>query len=71
MLPLQLIFYIFGGAEINLMDKNHDTITFAVSLIFRAAIVAAKYSGRVRKRSLKRFAAIDINEKDNDGYLED
>ena len=54
------------------MDKNHDTITFAVSLIFRAAIVAAKYSGRVRKRSLKRLAAMDINEKDKENlFLKD
>ena len=51
------------------MDKNHDTITFAVSLIFRAAIVAAKYSGRVRKRSLKRLAAMDINEKDKENLF--
>jgi len=48
------------------MDKNRDTITFAVSLILRAAIVAAKYSGRVRKRSLKRLAAMDIDEKDKE-----
>ena len=48
------------------MCKNHDSITFAVSLIFKAAIVAAKYSGRVRKRSLKRLAAMDIDEKDKE-----
>ena len=67
MLPLQLVFTCFGGAEIILMDnKNHDTITFAVSLIFKAAIVAAKYSGRVRKRSLKRLTAMDINERDKE-----
>ena len=37
MLPLQLVFTCFGGAEIILMDnKNHDAITFAVSLIFKA-----------------------------------
>jgi len=53
-------------------NKNHDTITFAVSLIFKAAIVAAKYSGRVRKRSLKRLAAMDINEKDKENlFLKD
>ena len=40
MLPLQLFFTCFGGAEVILMDnKNHDTITFAVSLIFKVAIV--------------------------------
>ncbi|MCP4167191.1 MAG: helix-turn-helix domain-containing protein, partial [Chloroflexi bacterium] len=47
-------------------NKNRDTIIFAVSLILKAAIVAAKYSGRVRKRSLKRLAAMDIDEKDKE-----
>ena len=36
------------------MDKNLDIITYAVSLIIKAAIIAARFSGRVRKRSLKR-----------------
>ena len=48
------------------MCKNHDSITFAVSLILKATVVAAKYSGRVRKRSLKRLAAMDIDEKDKE-----
>ena len=65
-MPLQLIFTCFGGARISLMDKSHDTITFAVSLIIKAAVIAAKYSGRVRKRSLKRLAAMDIDEKDKE-----
>jgi len=43
-----------------------DTITFAVSLIIKAVIIAARFSGRVRKRSLKRLAAMDINEKDKE-----
>lgn len=51
------------------MDKNRDTIACAVSLIFRAAIVAAKYSGRVRKRGFKRLAAMDINEKDKENLF--
>jgi len=66
MLPLQLVFTRFGGAKISLMDKKHDTITFAVSLIIKAAVVAAKYSGRVRKRSLKRLGAMDIDDKDKE-----
>lgn len=48
------------------MNQNTETITYAVSLIIKAAIVAAKYSGRVRKRSLKRLAAMDIDEKDKE-----
>ena len=47
-------------------NNNRDTIIFAVSLILKAAVVAAKYSGTVRKRSLKRLAAMDIDEKDKE-----
>jgi hypothetical protein len=32
------------------MDKNLDIITQAVTLIIEAAIMAARFSGRVRKR---------------------
>jgi len=48
------------------MDKNHDTIAFAVSLIFKAVVIAAQFSGRVRKRSLKRLAAMDVDTKDKE-----
>jgi len=47
-------------------NNNRDTIIFAASLILKAAVVAAKYSGRVRKRSLKRLAAMDIDQKDKE-----
>jgi len=54
------------------MDKNLDTATFAVSLIFKAVIIAAQYSGRIRKQSLKRLAAMDIDEKDKENlFLKD
>ena len=52
------------------MDKNLDTATFAVSLIFKAVIITTRYSGRIRKRSLKRLAAMDINQKDNNEKIE-
>ena len=48
------------------MKHNIEAITYAVSMIFKAAIVAARYSGRVRKRSLKRLAAMGIDEKDKE-----
>jgi len=48
------------------MDKNLDIATIAVSLIIKAAIIVAQFSGRVRKRSLKRLAAMDIGEKDKE-----
>jgi hypothetical protein len=48
------------------MDKNLDIITYAVSLIIKAVIIAARFSGRVRKRSLKRLAAMDAETKDKE-----
>jgi transposase-like protein len=51
------------------MDKNLGIITFAVSLIFKAVIIAAQYSGRVRKRSLRRLADMDADTKDKENLL--
>jgi transposase len=48
------------------MKPNIDIIAYAVSLIIKAAIIAAWFSGRVRKRSLKRLAAMEADEKDKE-----
>jgi hypothetical protein len=48
------------------MDKNLDIISYAVTLIIKAAIVAARYSGIIRKRSLKRLSAMDADTKDKE-----
>jgi len=48
------------------MNKNLDIINFAVSLIIKAALIAARFSGRVRKRSLKRLAAMEVDAKDKE-----
>jgi len=48
------------------MNKNLDVITHAVTLIIKSAIMAARFSGRVRKRSLKRLAAMDADTKDKE-----
>jgi len=48
------------------MGKNLDVITHAVTLITKAAIMAARFSARVRKRSLKRLAAMDADTKDKE-----
>ena len=45
---------------------NLDIITHAVTLIIKAAIIAAQFSGSVRKRSLKRLAAMDADSKDRE-----
>ena len=38
----------------------------AITLIIKAAIMAARFSGRVRKRSLKRLATMDADTKDKE-----
>jgi len=48
------------------MTKNLDIINAAVSLIIKAALLAARFSGRVRKRSLKRLASMDADTKDKE-----
>ena len=48
------------------MYKNLDIISYAVTLIIKAAIMAARFSGRVRKRSLKRLADMAANAKDKE-----
>ena len=51
------------------MTKNIDIINTAVELIIKAAILAARFSGKVRKRSLKRLAAMDVNEEDKEIFF--
>jgi transposase-like protein len=45
------------------MAENFDILNTAVSLLIRAALLAARFSGGVRKRSLKRLAAKDADAK--------
>ena len=45
------------------MTENLGTINAAVSLLIKAALLAARFSGRVRKRSLNRLAAMDTDAK--------
>ena len=48
------------------MDKNLDVITYAVSLIAKAVIMASGFSGRARQRSLKRLARMDVDTKEKE-----
>ena len=48
------------------MTKNIDIINAAVELIIKAAILAARFSGRIRKRSLKRLAEMAVDSKDKE-----
>ena len=45
------------------MAENLDILNAAVSLLIRAALLAARFSGRVRRRSLERLAATDTDAK--------
>ena len=51
--------------------KDHDEepryiITTAVSLIVKAALLAARWSGKARRRSLERLVAMDADAKDKE-----
>lgn len=48
------------------MTNNIDIINAAVELIIKAAVLAARFSGRARKRSLKRLAKMDVDDKDKE-----
>ena len=48
------------------MTNNIDIINTTVALIIKAAILAAQFSGRARKRNLKRLADMDIESKDKE-----
>ena len=48
------------------MTKNIEIVNAAVTLIIKAAILAAGFSGRARKRSLKRLSKMDADEKDKE-----
>jgi hypothetical protein len=45
------------------MVENLDILNAAVSLLRKAALLAARFSGRVRRRSLERLAARDSDAK--------
>ena len=45
------------------MNNSLDIISYAASLMVKAALLAARFAGRVRKRSLKRLTAMDADAK--------
>jgi transposase len=48
------------------MFQNIEIVNIAMMLIVKASVLAARFSGRARKRSLKRLAVMDIDEKDKE-----
>jgi hypothetical protein len=45
------------------MADNLDILNTAVSLLIKAALLTARFSARVRQRSLKRLASRDVDAK--------
>ena len=48
------------------MTNNIEIVNAAVTLIIKAALLAARFSGRARKRSLKRLSIMDADDKDKE-----
>lgn len=48
------------------MTKNIEIINAAIALIIKAAILTARFSGRVRKQSLKLLSKMDADTKDKE-----
>ena len=46
------------------MTTKKEIIPYAVSMILKAALLAATWAGKVRKRGLKSIAKLPIKEKD-------
>jgi hypothetical protein len=52
------------GSDLIDMMKQKEIIIYAISLILKAALLAATWAGKVRKRGLKSIAKLPIKEKD-------
>jgi hypothetical protein len=48
------------------MAEPLDILSAGVSLLVKAALLAARFSGRVRRRSLRRLATRDVDAKAKD-----
>ena len=48
------------------MNKQTDVLVYAVSMILKAALLAAVWAGKSRKRGLKSISLLSISEKDKE-----
>ncbi len=46
------------------MSTKKEIITYAVSMILKAALLAAVWAGKIRKRGLESIAKLPFDEKD-------
>ena len=51
------------------MYHNIETLGIVMSYLIKAVVLAAQFSGRARKRQLKRVAQRDIDEKDKEIFF--
>ena len=51
------------------MKNQTEIITYAVSMILKAALLAATWAGKARKHGLKSIAKLPIDEKDKEFFL--
>jgi hypothetical protein len=51
------------------MTTKKEIIPYAVSMILKAALLAATWAGKVRKRGLKSIAKLSIDEKDKEIFF--
>jgi hypothetical protein len=51
------------------MKNQTEIITYAVSMILKAALLAATWAGKVRKHGLKSIAKLSIEEKDKEIFF--
>jgi hypothetical protein len=60
------LFLNLAKIQDQIMTNNIEIINAAVTLIIKAAILAARFSGRARKRSLKRLSKMDADDKEKE-----
>ena len=51
------------------MKNQTEIITYAVSMILKAALLAATWAGKVRKHGFKSIAKLSIEEKDKEIFF--
>ncbi len=51
------------------MKKKTEIITYAVSMILKAALIAAAWAGKSRRRGLESIVKMSIDEKDKEIFF--
>ena len=57
---------LIENANLTIMTKQKEIIAYAVSMILKAALLAAAWAGRARRRELESIAKMTIDEKDKE-----